>query len=222
MVTNSGAQRHRLLNFLATIVVMSSGLITLIGLLSDEGTTAADTARFLIQLVTVIAAVAVLAGLVNLVAVHLGRFVRAEHGWPYSILVLVVALAVGVLRILDRAEIWSGDLEGEQISARVFEAVQVSLESALAALLVFFLVFAAYRLMRDRVTVWNVLFSLTVIVVLVGWIPFDDMDVLRDVRDWVVRVPASAGTRGLLIGVGLGTLIVGVRVLLGQDRSFRD
>lgn len=222
MVTNSGAQRHRLLNFLATIVVMSSGLITLIGLLSDEGTTAADTARFLIQLVTVIAAVAVLAGLVNLVAVHLGRFVRAERGWPYSILVLVVALAVGVLRILDRAEIWSGDLEGEQISARVFEAVQVSLESALAALLVFFLVFAAYRLMRDRVTVWSVLFSLTVIVVLVGWIPFDDMDVLRDVRDWVVRVPASAGTRGLLIGVGLGTLIVGVRVLLGQDRSFRD
>jgi len=222
MVTNSGAQRHRLLNFLATIVVMSSGLITLIGLLSDEGTTAADTARFLIQLVTVIAAVAVLAGLVNLVAVHLGRFVRAEHGWPYSILVLVVALAVGVLRILDRAEIWSGDLEGEQISARVFEAVQVSLESALAALLVFFLVFAAYRLMRDRVTVWSVLFSLTVIVVLVGWIPFDDMDVLRDVRDWVVRVPASAGTRGLLIGVGLGTLVVGVRVLLGQDRSFRD
>lgn len=222
MVTNSGAQRHRLLNFLATIVVMSSGLITLIGLLSDEGTTAADTARFLIQLVTVIAAVAVLAGLVNLVAVHLGRFVRAEHGWPYSILVLVVALAVGVLRILDRAEIWSGDLEGEQISARVFEAVQVSLESALAALLVFFLVFAAYRLMRDRVTVWSLLFSLTVIVVLVGWIPFDDMDVLRDVRDWVVRVPASAGTRGLLIGVGLGTLVVGVRVLLGQDRSFRD
>jgi len=222
MVTNSGAQRHRLLNFLATIVVMSSGLITLIGLLSDEGTTAADTARFLIQLVTVIAAVAVLAGLVNLVAVHLGRFVRAERGWPYSILVLVVALAVGVLRILDRAEIWSGDLEGEQISARVFEAVQVSLESALAALLVFFLVFAAYRLMRDRVTVWSVLFSLTVIVVLVGWIPFDDMDVLRDVRDWVVRVPASAGTRGLLIGVGLGTLVVGVRVLLGQDRSFRD
>ena len=222
MVTNSGAQRHRLLNFLATIVVMCSGLITLIGLLSDEGTTAADTARFLIQLVTVIAAVAVLAGLVNLVAVHLGRFVRAERGWPYSILVLVVALAVGVLRILDRAEIWSGDLEGEQISVRVFEAVQVSLESALAALLVFFLVFAAYRLMRDRVTVWNVLFSLTVIVVLVGWIPFDDMDVLRDVRDWVVRVPASAGTRGLLIGVGLGTLVVGVRVLLGQDRSFRD
>jgi len=222
MATNSGAQRHRLLNFLATVIVISSGLVTLIGLLSDEDSTAADTARFLIQLVTVIAAVAVLAGLVNLVAVHLGRFVRAERGWPYSVLVLVVALVVGVLRILDRAEVWSGDLEGEQISVRVFESVQVSLESALAALLVFFLVFAAYRLMRDRVTVWNALFSLTVIVVLVGWVPFEDMDVLRDVRDWVVRVPASAGMRGLLIGVGLGTLTVGVRVLIGQDRSFRD
>lgn len=222
MTTNSGVQRHRLLNFLATVVVISSGLITLIGLLSEEGSTSADTAQFLIQLVTVIAAVAVLVGLVNLAAVHLGRFVRAEHGWPYSLLVLATALTVGVLRILDRAEIWSGDLEGEQISVRVFESVQVSLESALAALLVFFLVYAAYRLMRDRVTAWNLLFSLTVIVVLVGWIPFEDMDVLRDVRDWVVRVPASAGTRGLLIGVGLGTLTVGVRVLIGQDRSFRD
>jgi len=222
MVTNSGAQRHRLLNFLATIVVMSSGLITLIGLLSDEGTTAADTARFLIQLVTVIAAVAVLAGLVNLVAVHLGRFVRAERGWPYSILVLVVALAVGVLRILDRAEIWSGDLEGEQISARVFEAVQVSLESALAALLVFFLVYAAYRLMRRQVTVWSVLFTLAVLVALVGWIPLEETEALADVRAWLVRVPVSAGARGILIGVGLGTVAAGVRVLTGQDRSIRD
>jgi hypothetical protein len=127
-----------------------------------------------------------------------------------------------VLRILDRADIWPGKLKGEQISVRVFESVQVSLESALAALLVFFLVYAAYRLMRRRVTVWNVAFSAVVVVILLGSIPLNKTDALADVRDWLIRVPVSAGARGLLIGVGLGTVTVGVRVLIGQDRSFRS
>jgi hypothetical protein len=127
-----------------------------------------------------------------------------------------------VLRVLDRADIWSGDLKGEQISERIFESVQVSLESALAALVVFFLVYAAFRLMRREVTIWRVLFSVTVIVVLLGWIPLDETEALADVRDWLVEVPASAGARGLLIGVGLGTVMVGLRVLIGQDRSFRS
>lgn len=215
-------RRHRLINFLATALVMSIGLATLIGLMSSEGSTPASVADFLLQLIMVIAAVAVLIGVLNLMGVHWGRMARGEHGWPYSLVALVSLAAVIALRVLDRMEIWSGELEGEQLSPRVFEAVQVSLESALAALLVFFLVFAAYRLMRRRVTPWNLLFSAVVVIVLLGWIPLDNGDALRDVRDWLVRVPVSAGTRGILIGVGLGTVIVGVRVLMGQDRSYRD
>ena len=203
-------------------MVISAGAVTVIGLLSDEGSAPAVLMTFTIQMIAVVAAIAVLIGVLNLTAVHLGRFAHAEHGWPYSVVMLFVMVAVIVLSILDRAEIWSGELEGEQISLRVFEAVQVSLESALAAILAFFLVFAAYRLMRRRVTVWSLVFSVTLIVVLVGWIPFEELDVLADVRDWLVRVPVSAGTRGLLIGVGLGTLMVGIRVLLGQDRSYKS
>ena len=139
----------------------------------------------------------------------------------FSLLALLAAGGVIALRILDRAEVWSGDLEGEQMSARAFEAVQVSLESALAGLLVFFLVYAAYRLMRRQVTVWSVLFTLAVLVALVGWIPLEETEALADARDWLVRVPVSAGARGILIGVGLGTVAAGVRVLTGQDRSIR-
>ena len=215
-------RRHRLVNILATVTAISTALIMLVGLASAEDSTPAALADFVIRLVSVVAAVSVLIGLLNLIGVHLGRFVRSEHGWPYSMVTLISMLAVLVLRILDRAEIWPDDLEGEQISERVFESVQVSLESALAALVVFFLVYAAYRLMRREVTIWRVLFSLTVIVVLLGWIPLDETEALADVRDWLVEVPASAGARGLLIGVGLGTVMVGVRVLLGQDRSFRS
>jgi hypothetical protein len=214
-------RRHRLLDLLSTVIVMSMGLVTLIGLLSKQGSAPSELTAFTLQLVTVVAAIAILIGLLNLIAVHLGRFVRSEHGWPYSLITLIAALIVGVVRILDRAEVWSGDLEGEQISVRVFEAVQVSLESALAAMLLFFLVYAAYRLMRRQVTIWNFVFSLTVVIVLLGSISFKDIEVFNDTRDWLERVPANAGTRGILIGVGLGTVVAGIRVLVGQDRSYR-
>lgn len=215
-------RRHRLLNILATTTLISTALVMLIGLLSGEGSSLQGMVQFVLEFVSVVAALAVVIGVFNLIAVHLGRFTRSEHGWPYSMIVLIVMVAVVVLRILDRAEIWKGDLEGEQMSLRAFEAVQVSLESALAALLVFFLVFAAYRLMHRRVTWWSLLFTAAVVIGLLGWIPLEDIDVLSDIRDWLVRVPANAGSRGILIGVGLGTITVGVRVLIGQDRSFRD
>ncbi len=214
-------RRHRLANILATVTVISLGFVVLVGLVSASDTSTAEFTGFLLRLVSVIAAVAVLVGVLNLLAVHMGRFVRSEHGWPYSAITLLVALAVGVLRILDRADIWSGDLKGEQMSERVFELVQVSLESALAAMLVFFLVYAAFRLMRREVTIWHALFSLTVVIVLTGSIPLEGSGALSNIREWMVRVPVSAGARGILIGVGLGTVTVGVRVLLGQDRSFR-
>jgi len=215
-------RRHRLVNFLAIVTVISLALVTLIGLSTSSGTAPATLAEFLIRLVAVIAAIAVITGVFNLIAVHMGRFVRSERGWPYSLITLVIMLVVIVLRILDRADIWSGDLEGEQMSVRVFESVQVSLESALAALVLFFLVYAAFRLMRRRVTVWYGLFSVVTIVVLLGWIPVENLEALADARDWLVRVPVGAGARGILIGVGLGTVMVGVRVLVGQDRSIRS
>lgn len=214
-------RRHRLIRLLATVTVISSGLIMLVGLASEPGTMPADLADFTLQLISVTAALAVLIGIVNLVTVHLGRFVRSDHGWPYSIVVLITALGVIVLRILDRADVWPDDLQGEEVSARAFEAIQVSLESALGALVCFFLVYAAYRLMRREVTLWHVVFITTVIIVVAGWIPLENTETLMNIREWLVTVPAGAGARGLLIGVGLGTLTVGVRVLVGQDRSFR-
>lgn len=213
---------HCLANFLATIAVISAGIVTLVGLLSDPGSDAAAVASFLVQLVAVVAAVAVLIGVLNLFAVHLGRIRRGDRGWPYRLVVILAALGVIALHILDRMEVWSGALEGERMSLRAFEAAQVSLESALAALLVFFLVYAAYRLLRRRVTIWGLVFSLSVLAVLVTWIPLEETDRLAEVHDWLLRVPAGAGARGILIGVALGTLTMGVRVLVGQDRAYRD
>jgi hypothetical protein len=180
------------------------------------------TTDILLQLAVVVTAIAVLIGVLNLLAVHLGRISHAGRGWPYSLIALLTAAAVVCVYLLDRLEVWQGDLKGEEVSPVLFGAVQVSLESALAGMIFFFLVYAAYRLLRYRVS-WSGLFFLTaVVVVLLGSLPVEGFTRLGDLRDWLMDIPVKGGERGLLIGIGLGTVVVGIRVLLGRERVYRE
>ncbi len=100
--------------------------------------------------------------------------------------------------------------------------MQVSVELALAGLVVFALVYGAFRLLRRRVTWSGVLFIIALLIVLIGALPLAQITLLRDVRDWLMAVPVSAGARGILLGIALATVVTGVRVLIGQDRSYRE
>jgi hypothetical protein len=40
------------------------------------------------------------------------------------------------------------------------------------------------------------------------------------VHPWITQVIALGGARGILIGVALGTLTTGLRVLFGADRPY--
>ena len=107
-------------------------------------------------------------------------------------------------------------------STILLESVQVSIESALAGLVLFALVYGAYRLMRRRVTWWGMLFTLVLLIILIGALPLPGAVGLVSVRDWLMSVPVSAGARGILLGIALATVVTGVRVLIGQDRSYRE
>lgn len=200
--------------------VSGLALITILGLLDQNEGVLAITADGMLQLVAVTAAFAILIGIFNLLAsVHLRRLLRLRRGWVYSLFTLLAAVGVVVVYFLDENEFWSGDLEGETLSPRLFQVLQITLESALAGLILFFLVYAAYRLLRSRVTWSNLLFVITVLVILLGWLPSSNA---AGLRDWVLQVPATAGARGLLIGVGLGTVVVGIRILTAQDRIYKS
>jgi len=70
---------------------------------------------------------------------------------------------------------------------------------------------------------YTVLFLVTVLVVLLGTVPlffFGELPLLTSVRGWIAQVPAVAGARGLLLGVALGTVATGLRILLGVDRPY--
>jgi hypothetical protein len=202
---------RRLFALFATVTAIGAAVLMLAGLLSGEGLLNA-LSDALLQIAVITAALTVLFGLANLLVVHAVRVRRREAGFLYSLVLIVSAVAV--------LGVWQF---GNDAAQRVLlEDVQRSLESALAALLVFTLVFGAYRLLRRRVTWTNLLFIGVVLLVLAGALVPDPAHPLSQVRAWVLAVPVSAGARGLLLGIALATLVAAMRIFIGQERSVRD
>jgi hypothetical protein len=182
----------------------------------------------LIQLATVVAAIAVIIGILNLLSIHLRKLTNLSSiSTLYSgvtVLTFIIVLGLHFLEARGALKLnFAGAASpgGPIVTLTLMDALQVVIESALSGLLFFSLVYAAFRLMRRRVTVWNVIFIATLVVVLVGYVQ-PAGTILYALRDWLLRIPVGAGTRGLLIGIAIGTIVVGVRVLVGQDRLFRE
>ncbi len=201
----------RLLGILASAIAIGFGLLTVVGLLTGGGVLGSFT-DLILQLVVITAGVTLIIGILNLLGVHLGRLAQRGRGAPYSFVLVASFLLVIGLWLLDR----------DNENMLLLETVQLSVESALAALLVFALVYGAYRLMRRRVSTARVLFTLAVLVVLLGALPLPEVSFLGQVREWLLNVPVSAGARGLLLGIALATVVTGVRVLIGQEQAYRE
>ena len=160
----------------------------------------------LLRLVVIVIALSIVIGIANLLYVHVGRVAR---GKVFSA-VLLASFGFTIYWYVTR----QGDTS-------LLEAVQVPIESSLAALLFLSLVGGGSRVMRKRADVWGLLFVAVVIVVLLASLPLAELAPVKAWRDWLMRIPVSAGARAILLGIALGTVVTGVRVLLGQDRSYR-
>ncbi len=222
------SSRVRLGSVILAAIAIPVALITLFGIeqftllpesLNDG---VGSISQLLVQLVTIVAAIAVVIGILNLISVHTRNLRKMPKGL-YSLVTLVtlgLVVAVGVLERTGTLKVKG--LEGTPVRAALMDGVQVAIESALAGMLFFFLVYSAYRLMRRKITFWNLLFVAALVIILLGYSPVTGMGFLSSLRDWVLNVPVSAGTRGLLIGIAIGTVVVGVRLLIGQERTFRE
>ncbi|MBM3128998.1 MAG: hypothetical protein FJ009_10315 [Chloroflexi bacterium] len=199
------------MRWLATSVAIAVGLITLLDYFFDVPILDALGVAFR-QWTIILTAFALLLGVINLLQVHLRRIIRRDEASAgYSLIVVVTATLVA------SAGLWFG-LPSEPMTW-VFENLYVPLQGAFFALVAFFLATAAYRALRARnlETTWMLIAAL---VVLLGQTPL--LGVLTDAREWVLNVPSTAGVRGILIGVALGTLATALRLLIGMDRPYSE
>jgi hypothetical protein len=165
----------------------------------------------LIEGVTILAAFALLLGLLVLLATHARRLKRGSQ--PGLSVVLIVALlgtlAVGLL------------LPGSTTLTWIFDYVYYPLQSTMVALLAFFAVSAAYRAFRLRTAhawillVVSLFLFLTQLPQAAQLSPYMPM-----ARDWLLSVPVTAGMRGILLGTALGTIATALRILLAVDHPY--
>jgi len=169
---------------------------------------------YLLNWAIILAGVAALAGIFNLFSVHADKVRRGEKGGVYSALLVISMFVTFFLGLFLRPE--------HSAMKAVMNGIIVPTEAALMGILTISLLYAAIRLLRRRVDVLSIFFLLTVVIILFGsaTLPFGDMPLLGTFSRWVTQVLALGGMRGILIGVALGALTTGLRVLFGADRPY--
>ncbi|RME86689.1 MAG: hypothetical protein D6770_11325 [Anaerolineae bacterium] len=205
------------MNVLSVAVAITVGVVVLVGYFFPVPVLSGLRVT-LVQWAMLLAAVAVFLGVFNLLSVHMEKIRRRQKGAIYGG-VLVVSLLVTFLAGLV--------LGPEHALMRVlFDGVIFPVEASLMAVLAVTLLYAGARLLRHRSDWMAVAFLGTALFLLVTAAPLPGMGeipILGDlVRPFVTQVLATAGARGILLGVALGTLTTGLRVLIGSDRPYGE
>jgi len=192
---------------------IAAGLIVLLGYFYPVEQLV-NLRRILIDWAVIIAGMAVLVGVFNLAAVQMEKIRARQKGSVYGAL-LVISLLVTFFGF----GLWVGpDAPSMRFAA---DAIIVPVEAALMAILAVTLLYASIRLLRRRVDVMSALFLVVAVVFLIAIMPTPfgpipgDQAILQ-----FLGMFSGGGARGLLIGIALGTLLTGLRVLFGIDRPY--
>lgn len=196
----------------AVVLAVLTGLIVLVGYFVPA---LAGIQTILLSWTIILAGTATVVGVFNLISVHGNKITHREKGSVYSALLLFSLIATFIFGI--------GLGPDNPNMQMLVSAIIVPVESTLMALLAVTLLYASIRLLRRRTDLMSIIFLLTAALMLFAsaTLPFGEIGPLNNwVRPWVQQVLALGGTRGILIGVALGTLTTGLRVLFGADRPY--
>jgi len=172
----------------------------------------------------VLAAVALLVGIINLITVHIKKLGADSENSGYSLILVIALLATLIIGIIDMVQTYLVGKPNFQMTSWIFTNIQLPIETSLLAVTAVSLTYAAASILRKRTDLFSIVFFLVVLLVLLGSfsIPPATLPFLHGIRDWILRVPALGGARGLLLGIALGTITTGIRVLIGTDRPYGE
>lgn len=203
------------MRILTAVVAMASGFIVLLGYFFPLD--ALTQLRIMLtDWAVIIAAMAVLVGIANLIFVQMDKIRKREKNSIYGTLLVLALIGTFGLGLVFGPE--------NQLMRIAVDAVIVPVEASLMAILAVTLVYASIRLLRRRADVMTVIFLLIAIIFLALIMPTPFGPLLGDdLNGFVLQTLgmfSRGGARGLLIGIALGTLLTGIRVLFGIDRPY--
>ena len=211
-------------SILTTIFAIVFGALVLAGYLfgkNADGTLSflGELQQLILNVAVILAGFAVLVGIFNLLLVHVKKARLKQKGAGYSIVLIVTLVATFLLGLLAHTFPTAASLFSD-----TFQFIQLPIEKSLMALLVVTLAYASMRLLRRNLSMVSVIFLITALLIMAGmasWPFLGNVPFLSEViRPILTRVPVAAGARGILLGVALGTLTTGLRILFGSDRPY--
>lgn len=196
------------------IIAISVGIIVLVGYFFNFPMFS-GLRTLLMQWSVILAGVAVLIGIWNLFSIHLQKIHDRQKGYLNSIVLLfflLVTAAAGLSPVL------------QPLQSTILNGILVPAEISLMAVLAVTLIYASLRMLRARGNPTSILFLLTAMLILLGTAPLPYLGQIPFLSDWlrpfISNNLAAGGARGILIGVALGTLTTGLRILFGVDRPY--
>lgn len=160
----------------------------------------------------IVSSMALLVAMASLAVTHIRFIIDGQKGFLYSIVLLVAFFSTLIIG-------WYRGLEDPQYLDWL-RMILVPVETALMGLIALVLMSAAVKIFRVRG--WSILtvsFALSALFFLflnLGFLRHDANSTLTAVISTLQRLPL-VGARGLLIGVGVGALLMALRVLFGQE-----
>ncbi len=156
-------------------------------------------------------------GYYSILRVHIMRVAKRAKNWIFS----VVTLGCIVTMVLAW---WIQGVESGTVFDNMFNYALVPIEGTVFSLLAFYIASAAYRAFRARSAQATALL-IAAIILMLGRVPIGQYIAigdtsLVDVANWILNVPNMAAKRGILLGVGLGSLLLSLKLLLGIERSY--
>jgi hypothetical protein len=187
---------------ITAFIAIVSGFLVLLGYFVPA---LAGMQTILLNWAMILAGAAAFLGIFNLISVHGDKIRRREKGSLYSALLLISLLGTFFFTFV---------LGPSHISMQILmSGIILPAEATLMGLLTITLLYAAIRLLRRRANAMSFVFLVIAALVLLG-------TATLPLRSWLTQAWAVGGARGILIGVALGTLTTGLRVLIGADRPY--
>ena len=152
-------------------------------------------------------------GIFNIIKINFEKIQRRLRDWEYSIILLVC------LFIMMAAGFIGGPSGG--LFLYLFRNFQIPLGATMFSLLAFFVASAAFRAFRAR-NPEATLLLIAAVLVMIGRVPIGYWlwHGFPSLVEWIMNVPNTAAKRGILFGIDLGMISMGLRVLLGIERSY--
>jgi len=192
-------------------ITMITGLLMIVDFFVDAGalnTVAAELRNW----VVILTYFAVVLGLVNISIFHTKRITKRSSKWIYSAWLIFIIVSVTLLGVFGGTE--------HPMYKFLFQNIYGVLGPCGYGIMAFFIASAAYRVLRVK-NIEALVLLLAVVLTLLYRAPIGGIiPLVPEIGDWIQSVPSTGGMRGIIIGMAIGAIGMGLRVLLGHERGY--